>query len=126
MLKQQFIRYLISGVSALALHMAILAFLVELFAIDETVASGTGFFFAVLLNYTIQHRWVFAADGNHLNHFQKYLLVTLLTFSVNIVFFWVAVNIVGVWYPLAQLLTTGFIFLLNFIVNRNFTFKNLK
>ena len=54
-MKHQFIRYFLSGVSALILHLAILALLVEIFTVNETVASGLGFFFAVLLNYTIQH-----------------------------------------------------------------------
>ena len=37
--------------------------------------------------------------------------------------FWSALNLAEIWYPLAQVLTTGIIFIVNFIINRSFTFK---
>ena len=123
MVYRQFVRYFISGSTALIVHVAVLALLVELFAFNETVASGIGFVVAVLVNYTIQHTWVFEAEGNHGEHFPRYLLVTLITFSLNLGLFWMAVNVVEIWYPLAQVLTTGIIFILNFLINRQFTFK---
>ena len=124
MVYRQFIRFFISGSTALAVHLAVLALLVELHATNETLASGIGFLVAVVVNYTIQHRWVFEAEGNHSAHLPRYLLVTFITFAANLGLFWVALNLVGLWYPVAQVLTTGFIFILNFILNRQFTFKS--
>jgi putative flippase GtrA len=123
MVYRQFIRYFISGSTALVVHLGVLALLVELFATNETMASGAGFVVAVMVNYTIQHTWVFEAEGRHKEHLPRYVVVTLLTFALNLGLFWVAVNVAQVWYPVAQVFTTGVVFILNFVINRQFTFK---
>ncbi|WPL17691.1 GtrA-like protein [Thiorhodovibrio winogradskyi] len=119
----QFLRYVLSGSTALGVHLAVLAVLVEFFALNETLASGVGFLFAILVNYSIQHQWVFQASGQHGRHFPRYLLITFMTFALNLLLFWLAVNVLNFWYPIAQILTTGIIFMLNFFLNRQFTFK---
>lgn len=106
------------------MHLLVLTALVEWIAIDPVVASGGGFFVAVLTNYTLQHCWVFKADGHHKTYFLRYAGVTLLTFALNLFLFWWLFAVLRVWYPVSQVIATGIIFIINFIINRNYTFYN--
>lgn len=119
----QFVRYFVSGGSALFLHVATLVLLVEVFGSWPTVASGIGFVVATVWNYTLQRYWVFEADGSHRVLFSRYVAVTFVTFGLNIALFWLLYRIVGLWYPASQVVATGVIFLVNFVVNRSYTFR---
>lgn len=123
MLTAQFIRYFIGGLTALLVHLLCLAMLVEWFNIAPTIASGIGFIVATIVNYTLQHRWVFGVAGGHRVFFSRYIAVTLSTFTLNIVLFWIIHQLLGVAYLLTQIVVTGSIFILNFIINRSYTFR---
>ena len=120
----RFFRYTVSGVIATIVHVGILTFLVELIYLNPTVSSAIGFIVACCLNYILQHYLVFSANGKHTVLVLRYVVVTLSTFVINIGLFWCLYHLVGVWYPAAQLIATGMIFLLNFFINRSYTFRN--
>lgn len=120
---RQFARYFISGCLALAVHLAVLALLVELFAIPAIAATAAGFVVGLVVNYAIQHAWVFRVDGEHERFFVRYVLITIVTFILNMVLFWVGHQVIGLWYPVAQIAATGIVFVLNFGINRLYTFS---
>lgn len=123
-MKRQFLRYLLSGGSALLTHLAVLYFLVEIFAIDATYASGAGFIVATIQNYLLQHYFVFGAQGGrHQVLFTRYAAVTALTFGANLGLFWCIHVLLGLCYLLSQIVTTGLIFVVNFFINRSYTFR---
>ena len=74
------------------------------------------------VNYLLQHRYVFRAEGNHRRFFTRYIAVTLGTMAVNTGLFFVLHEIVGLFYLLAQIITIGFIVIANFFINLQFTF----
>ncbi len=119
---REFARYFVSGGAALALQIAVLTALVEWLATPPVLASGVGFVLACVLNYTLQRCWVFRAAGAHRVLFARYAGVTTATLGLNLVLFWLTAEVIGIWYPLAQVLCTGAIFLLNFAINRAYTF----
>jgi putative flippase GtrA len=119
----QFVRYFIGGITALLVHLLCLAMLIEWTTTPPVIASGIGFIVATMVNYALQHYWVFSVSGRHKVYFTRYISVTLATFTLNILFFWIIHDIFQVWYPLAQTVVTGCIFILNFVINRSFTFR---
>ena len=117
-----FVRYFISGGTATVVHFAVLAGLVELFKINPTIASATGFCAAVLVNYTLQYYWTFKAQGAHAATFVRYIGVTLLTLVINTVLFWLMNVQFGFGYLVAQAIATLTVLGINFYVNQRFTF----
>ena len=119
---RQFWRYCAVGVAAAALHFAVLVVLVELFAAVPTFASATGFCAAVGLNYWLQYRWTFRANGSHGVMFPLFALIAVLALGVNTVVFW-ACNVVAAQpYLVAQVIATGAVVIINFHLNRRYVF----
>ena len=54
----------------------------------------------------------------------RYLTVTLILLSANVVIFTILTQVLGLFYIFAQVLVIGIVFVLNFLVNRTFTFSD--
>jgi putative flippase GtrA len=120
---RQFAKYFISGVIALIAHLLVLTALVELLNVRPLVATGAGFMVGVCVNYVGQHAWVFRASGRHAVLFPRFAVVTFATFAANIALFHLLHDIIGLWYVAAQLVATAVIFVVNFLINRYYTFR---
>jgi putative flippase GtrA len=118
----QLFRYGLAGGVAVVTHLAVLMLLVELAASPPTLASLLGFACATVVNYLLQHRFVFVRARGHGAYFPRYVAVTMATMSLNTLLFWGFYDGFGLYYPLSQLITIGIIVPLNFMINRSFTF----
>jgi putative flippase GtrA len=118
----QFLRYGLSGSAAALTQLAILALLVELAASPPVLASVSGFAGATVVNYTLQHRFVFGRSSGHGSYFPRYLAVTLATMGLNTLLFWALYSGLHLNYVLSQVITFGVIVPINFVINRRFTF----
>ena len=120
----QFLRYGLAGSAAAATHLAVPVLLTELAAAPSTLASALGFACAVLVNYALQHRFVFNPGSHrHVLLFARYVAVTLSTLALNVGLFWALTSGLGVFYVLSQIITIGVIVPLNFAINRGYTFR---
>ena len=115
-------RYLISGGTAALIHFAVLTTLVEWFATVPLVATSIGFVIGSLVNYLLQYHWTFEADGLHHVMLSRYAAVTLTTMAINNALFWTFTEQFGMHYLLAQLLATGMMVIVNFLINKHYTF----
>ena len=122
----EFIRYSIAGFAAAATHLAVLAGLVQLMQTPKPIASAIGFCCAIPVNYLIQHRFVFGRTGGHTIYFMRYLTVTLVLLAANVIIFSIFTQIIEMFYILAQIVVIGIVFVLNFLVNRTFTFSDAR
>lgn len=120
----EFLRYLVAGGAAAATHLAVLAGLVQLSGAPKPMASAIGFCCAIPVNYIIQHRYVFQRSRGHSYYFVRYLAVTLTLMMVNVILFWIFTEIFGIFYILSQILVIGVIVIVNFLLNRAFTFAD--
>lgn len=119
----QFVRYATCGALSALVHVAVLVMLVEFLQMPSTMASALGFACAIPVNYLLQHRFVFGSGGGHQSFFPRYLAVTLLSMGLNVALHWLLTFWVGLHYVLAQILALGVVVLVNFAVNRYFTFE---
>lgn len=119
---QTFIRYTISGGLAAIVHFLTLIALVEISAVDATLASATGFCLAVIVNYNLQYHWTFKSSGSHKTIFTRYVVITFLMLGVNTLIFWVLYELQGVMYLLAQAIATAIVMFMNFTINKKYTF----
>jgi len=119
------LRYLVSGATAAAAHFGLLIALIEFLTINPTLASALGFTAAVFINYSLQYYWTFAIEsqGMHQVIFTSYLLVTFFTLSLNTALFWTMNELMGFQYFYSQVFATGFVLIVNFLVNNKYTFS---
>jgi putative flippase GtrA len=118
----QFTRYGISGGAAVGVHLAVLVLLVELAGTGAVIASLVGFACGTIVNYALQHRFVFSRSGGHGWYFPRYLAVTAIAMMLNTALFWALSSGLGVFYLASQVITIGIVVPVNFVINRTFTF----
>lgn len=121
----QLVRYVASGGIAASVLLGVLVALREMVGLNATLSSAIGFLAAVLVNYSLQYKWVFDSGGSHLVRGSRYVFVTTLTLVVNVLLFWILHENLAVWYPAAQVIAISVVFLINFYLNRRFTFSQL-
>lgn len=126
LLRSQFIAYGVAGSIAAATHIAVLAGLAELAGVPKAVASGIGFCCAVPVNYSLQHRFVFASKAPHHKAFSRYLATTVAALGLNLALFQALLKTVDINYLVAQVVVIGVVFVVNFIVNRTYTFAAVR
>jgi putative flippase GtrA len=119
-----FLRYMISGGAAAAVHFALLIALVKSLDANPTLASAIGFCAAILVNYSLQYYWTFNTRGTHTATFVRYLGLTLMMLGVNTGLFWLMNVQVGLNYLVAQAIATIIVVPVNFQVNRRVTFPH--
>lgn len=119
---QTFIRYVISGGLAAAVHFLILIVLVEKTSVDPTLATSLGFCAAIFVNYTMQYHWTFRSAGSHKSIFTRYVVITFMMLGVNTLIFWLLYDVWGLMYLFAQAIATGMVMFMNFAINKNYTF----
>ena len=119
-----FIRYFVSGGTAMLIHFGTLILLVEQFKIIPIVATSVGFCLAVIFNYLAQYYWTFKPTGSHKRFILRFLGVTIITLNINTGLFWFLTEFQNLPYIVSQVFATGAVFLLNFVINRHFTFKS--
>jgi putative flippase GtrA len=118
----QVVRYGISGSAAAATLLVVLTLLVEVVGVRETLASAIGFSCAVVVNYALQHSFVFVRARGHALYLPRYLAVTMATLALNTALFWSLSSGLGMFYLASQVITIGVIVPINFAINRSFTF----
>ena len=107
---------------AAAAHFCALWLLVEFCGANATAASAIGFCVATVVNYSLQYHWTFRASGPHSTLFWRYLAVSTTMLGVNTALFWTLCKVVGMHYLVAQIVATGAVVVLNFTINRRYTF----
>ena len=123
---ERFVLYLASGGTAVLVWYAVLIGLVELFDTNKTLASVIGFAVGMPVNYILQRRFVFKASGPDRLYFPRYVAVTLATMGLNALMFWSLVEVVGLNYLVGQTISTGLVVVVNYLVNRTYTFAKIK
>lgn len=117
-----FLRYLVSGFSSVVIQFVVLAFFVEILALDESFSSGAAFIIACVVNYLMLYYWAFESQGKHLSAVLRYTLVTGFGLLLNLLIFWFLITKMQLWYLLAQSFATLAVSLLTYVINRAYTF----
>jgi putative flippase GtrA len=122
-LLSSYVRYIASGTVATLSHFTVLTILVELFALNPTLSTGLGCIVGGCVNYMLQRNLTFKSSIEHHRAVGRYLLMNSLTMTLNLLGFWAMTELFNIWYIYAQFTMTILISLLNFLINRHFTFR---
>jgi len=122
-LKRQGSYFLFVGGVATALQYLILIMLVELIGLDAVTSSSIGFGVSSLLNYYLNYHVTFKSKAPHHLALPKFLIVASVGLVLNGLFMFLFSENLSIHYFISQLLSTGFVLLWNFTVNKIWTFK---
>lgn len=118
---RSFVRFLLVGGSATALHYAIMASLIGLFDCAPGVASATGYCLSTLYNYWANARFTFGGGHDHARSLPRFLITAAAGLGINQL---VLLGLIHFSVPvfLAQLLATGTVLLWNYFINAVWAF----
>ncbi len=116
-------RFVLVGMLATIIHVAIFGALVERSGAAPVYASIPAFLVAMLVSYAINRAWTFSASGRHGIELPRYASISLLGLSLNVLITYVAVNVLHWWYVRALAVIVLIVPVTTFCLNRRWTFR---
>ena len=111
------VRYGIAGLVGAATYFLATIALVEWAGFDPVVSSVLGFVVVVGVSYVLNRNWVFRSDHDHLSAFPRFVLITLVSLSLNTLVMYLTVHVLEWSYLLGLALATLVIPPTNFVLN---------
>ncbi|MDP2705038.1 MAG: GtrA family protein [Patescibacteria group bacterium] len=118
-------KYGVSGCIAAGSQVGMLALFVEVFGISYLVGVVWAFIFSAFVSFGFQKFWTFKDHSLHRVHFQmiQYVFLAGGMLALNVAFMYFFVDIVHIWYIVAQILTIGITAVVSFLFNKIFIFS---
>lgn len=119
------LKYGASGGVAAGSQVGMLALFVEVFHVTYLVGVVWAFIFSAFVSFVLQKFWTFRDLSLHRVHFQmiQYVFLALVMLSLNVAFMYFFVDILHIWYIVAQILTIGITASVSFLCNKIFIFS---
>lgn len=118
-----FAKYVAAGATSVVIQFGLLKFLVDICQFNETLSSTVAYIIASIALYLMMYYWAFQSNGSHAVAATRYCFTSTMMLGVNFLIFWVMTNPLGIWYMYSQAVASTTIALLNYVVNRFYTFK---
>jgi putative flippase GtrA len=123
----QFVRFALVGSSGVLTNIGVYSGLIYLLGVYYLVAASISFVTAMSGNFILNLRWTFKTHGHGLkaigDQYLKYVLVTLVSYGINIVVLWLLVDF-WLWHKvLAQLAAIFLTTSTNFLGSKLWAFK---
>lgn len=119
---RQFSIFVGVGLVATAAHFATLAFLVEAGRVGPVAASALGFVAGGIVSYSLNRRFTFESTRTHAGAVPRFMVVAGVAFVLNGLLMGFLVHDMGIFYLLAQAITTGLTMLWTFTGYRLWAF----
>jgi len=122
----QFVKFAIVGAIGTIINLFVLYILTELFGLYYLISAIFAFFLAMTNNYVFNKKWAFneKIETNFTSKYLKFALVSVFGLVINLSILYYFVEYLGLYYMLAQVFGIVSGFLLNFFLNKHWTFKN--
>jgi putative flippase GtrA len=125
LLKLQFIRYIIVGVSSAILELSLLVLLVELFGVPYLRGNILAFFLVQIINYILSRRWVFQTNGSKKRiEFPVFMFFVVCGFVINQSMLWFFADELEINYEVSKVIAIIFVVIWNFVTRRLIVFKS--
>ncbi|NJO31783.1 MAG: GtrA family protein [Rhodospirillales bacterium] len=119
----QFLRFASVGLVATGAHYAILVSLVEVWKIHPVLATSVGFVAGVFVSYTLNRQYTFEQTPPFALGLAKYYVALSAGLAMNAI----TVAVLARWgfpYLVAQVVATGVVLVLNFLIARLVVFRS--
>ncbi|MFH1522952.1 MAG: glycosyltransferase [Patescibacteria group bacterium] len=123
-----YIKFVISGGTAGTADLILLYVLTDIVGLWYLISATIAFVVAFLISFFLQKFWTFRDNRRTIIYKQLslYLVVGLTNLSINGAAMYLLVDKFGIWYMLAQVISSGFLAFINFLVYKFIIFKKCK
>ncbi|MBT4075643.1 MAG: GtrA family protein [Gammaproteobacteria bacterium] len=120
----QFIKFSIVGIFNTLIHYAVFYYLYSYLGLYHLLASATGFCFAVTNSYFVNKHWTFKGSDTKSRYlFIRFLIVNLISLTINLTGMLILVELFLINPLLAQLLMIIITLVVNFMGNKFWSFR---
>lgn len=123
---RQFLTFTGVGAVGTAGHYLTLILLVELLSLDPVVSTTMGFVVGALINYILNYKYTFVSNKSHRETLIKFFIVAIIGAVINSTIMFIGTKLLAINYLLAQVIATGIVLLQNFILNKIWTFAEVR
>ena len=116
------VRFLLVGGATTACQYVVLTLLVELLHVKADVASPIGYGIGAAVSYVMNRFWTFKSDLPHAQSLPRFIVMIGVGLLLSFVMMHVLVDFAGIYYLLAQVLTTGIVMLSNYLLAASWVF----
>ncbi len=122
------IKFLIAGGTAASVNLVILYLLTEFAHFWYLISSAFAFIISFFVSFYLQKFWTFADNSREkiIKQMTSYLIVALLNLFLNLLLMLFFVEIVGLWYMLAQLISEALIATESYLVYNVLIFSRVR
>ncbi|MGE5147008.1 MAG: GtrA family protein [Candidatus Eiseniibacteriota bacterium] len=120
----QFGRFVVVGLLATGTHVGVAMALVESGTMGIMTANVVAFMLALAVSYVGNHRWTFAADGDHGRRLPRFVTLALIGFAANQLIVAAIVTLAGWDYRIALAVVVLVMPGLSFVANRRWVFRS--
>jgi putative flippase GtrA len=117
------LKFLLVGGGATTVQFGMLVLFVELGMMPPILASILGYITGAVVNYLLNYYFTFLSDGKHLPTALKFTAVVVSALGLNALVMYVSIELLNIYYLLAQVITTLLILAWNFTAHRYWTYK---
>jgi len=114
----------VGGLGTLAQYV-VLVLLVTMMGVSATLASTAGMVVGAIVNYILNCAVVFRGHKNHWETGPKFAMVACCALGVNAMLMHVLCATLALHYLLAQVLASGVVLVISYLLNSVLTFKNV-
>ena len=118
----QFCKFGLVGILSLVVDYGFMVALVEGFGADYFKACAFSYTLSVFVNYVLSMRYVFHGrdDMSKAKEAGIYFVLSLIGLILNQIIMWLAVDVIGIFYGVAKLISTFMVTWYNFISRKKF------
>jgi putative flippase GtrA len=119
---RSFVRFILVGGATTSCQYVVLTLLVELLHIKADLASSIGYGVGAAVSYVMNRFWTFKSDLSHAQSLPRFIVMIGIGLLLSFVVMHALVDIAGIHYLLAQVLTTGIVMLSNYLLASSWVF----
>lgn len=122
-MSRRLLRFATTGGLSVGVDIALLAALHSGLSVPLPVAATAGYFASLVVNYSLNHAWVFEASGQHGRRMLRYGSLVVLNYALTLVGLTGLVAL-GLWYLVAKAIVVVVCAVLNFALFRSWVFAS--
>ena len=118
--KIQFLRYIFVGGFAAVINIGSLYIFTDVLHIYYLISNVISFILGLLCNYILSKLLIFTTEKqmNKFIEFITYAIIGVIGLGLDTLIIWIATNIIGIYYMLSKIISTGLVFIWNFVARK--------
>ena len=122
---KQFSKFATVGAVGTLVHYVVLILMVSGLALSPILGTSTGALAGALVNYVLNHHYTFGGGASHARALPRFMLMAAVGLGLNATIVGMLTHF-GIHYLVAQVLATGIVLVVNYLVSKLWIFHSKK